>query len=394
MAETLEPPPMSDTDALKASFNTSLQEQTGVDPKATDTDDAHPGEQEPQLVPQKVETKVETKADKEESIVPDQFTGKTEANREEPQIEEIPVNAGTKQLRDVLARRDAKLKEQTQTLEELRKKLETAPITSSKEHDDRVAAALKRAQEAELRLEKVAYSESPKFQRFNAEHVAEISSAKSYLEGTEISPSILEIAANQTGQARLATLRNAGMDAETIAAVGPHLARADAIRRERDASLENWKANMTVEQQAQQAQAAQQEQQRQQQEQVVLNEVREAKMKDNPAFTKVPGHDKWNAMVEQNIRDAEDFAMGRKPLKDLFDLGYDGVSARTFKVMNAELTKKVNAQAEQIARLTAAQPGTGRAADPKAGEAGKPVDETSEYKASFNREMEKVNGRG
>lgn len=391
--ELQEAPPVAPTeqaenDALKANFNSAVAKETGIDP-ATTTDDTPDPALKPTLVPVK-ETKVDTKT--EESIVPEQFTGKPAEKKEEP-TDEIPVNAGTKQLRDVLARRDAKLKEFQVQVEDLRKKLETAPVSQSKEHEDMVRVANERAAKLEAELERAAYNRSPKFQRFESEHTAELTSAKSYLEGTDVSPTILEVAANQTGQARLKTLRDAGLDAETIAAVGPHLARADAIRRERDASLDNWKQSMTAEQEQSKAQQAHQEQQRQAQEQAVLKQVADEMTKNNPAFTKVDGHEKWNAMVDQNFKDAEDFAMGRKPLKELFELGYHGIGAKTMKLMNDELTKKCNSLTEQVSRLTAAQPGTGRSVDLKTITNGQPVNEVEEYKASFNREIAAVTGR-
>jgi hypothetical protein len=398
MPEVLEPPAtnQADSDSLKASFNTALKTETDLRPVPAEV----PAEVErnvqpdPTLAPDNPpEKKEDKKVEQSESIVPDQFTTK-EQKKPEVENEEIPVNAGTKQLRDVLARRDAKLKEQQATLAELRAKLETTPVNPSKEHEEMVRAANARAAELESKLERAAYADSPKFQRFNAEHTAEITTAKSYLEGTEISPTILDVAASQSGQARLKTLRDAGMDAETIAAVGPHLARADSIRRERDASLENWKQTHAQEIEQQKAQQTRQEQEQQAKEQVILNEVAAEKMKGNPAFTEVEGHPKWNAMVAQNKKDAEDFAFGRKPLKELFELGYDGVSARTLKVMNGELEKKLNALTEEVSRLRAVQPGTGTSVAATAGDVTKPTDETSEHKAAFNKAMEKLPGRG
>lgn len=391
MPDLLEPPPQTDTDALKASFNTAVAAQDTINPKAVAEEVIIEGDK-PTLVPVKAKEPPLEKA-KEESIVPDQFTKKPE-EKAAPVEEEIPINAGTKQLRDVLARRDAKLKEVQAHAEELRLKLEKAPVAGpSKEHEERIRLATERAEKLEAELERAAYNRSPKFQKFESEHTAELASAKSYLEGTEISATILDVAANQTGQARLKTLRDAGMDAETIAAVGPHLARADAIRRERDASLDNWKQNQTAEQEHAKSQQARQEQERQAQDQIVLKEVATRKMKDNPAFTKVDGHEKWNAMVDRNLKDAEDFAMGRKQLSELFEIGYDGIGARTQKIMYDEVKKEVVSLREEVGRLRAAQPGTGKSVDVKAGDATRPMDETSEHKNAFNAALANLPGR-
>lgn len=395
MPDILEPPApvaseKSDSDALKAAFNKAQQEQTGVDPAATNDDTPEP-EGKPALVPAKTKEK-EPVAAKEEPVVPAEFIEKPKA-KEEPVAEEIPQNAGAKQLREALARRDTKLKELQAEREEWKRKAESALVGLSKEQEDAHKAAIERAAQLEQKLERAAYAESPKFQRFNAEEAAELGSAKSYLEGTEINPGIIEAAARTAGQARLRLLRDAGMDTETIAAIGPHLARADAIRRERDASLENWKSGLAADQEAQRAQRAQEEERRVADEQKIFKQVGEKMKTTLEAFQRVDGHDKWNAMVEQNEKDAEAFFAGQKELPELAELAYEGVAARTTKLINNELRRQLNAANEELGRLRAAQPGTGHSADAKAGDSSVPVSEQEGYKRAFRDAQAQVGSR-
>lgn len=404
MPELAEPPApttpaeKSDLDALKSNFNTALQAETGVDPKATADDAPEPGAT-PALIPATTKPAETTTTD--ESIVPAQFTGKPAEEKKDETTEILTA----KDRGELVAKLGGKAQESFNKLEtaakakiaalqtqadELRKKLETAPAGPSKDHEEALRAASARATELEEKLERAAFAESPRFQKYDSEISAELTSAKAYLEGTSISPAVLEVAASQIGQNRLKTLRDAGMDSETIAAIGPHLARADAIRRERDASLEHWKADYTKEQEQTRQQAAQQETARQKQEQEVWDRVAAEMRGKHPAYTKVEGKDKWNAIVEQNEKMSEDFAMGRMPLDELFRLGREGVAARTVKLMNDELVKTNNALIEEVTRLKAAQPGTGHTNTTVS--TTKPTDEISEHKAAFNAALAQARG--
>lgn len=404
MPELAEPPApatpaeKSDLDALKSNFNTALQAETGVDPKATVDDAPEPGATHA-LVP--TTPKPADPASADDSIVPAQFTGKpAEEKKDDPT--EILTAEERAQLRSKLGSKAQENFDRLETAarakiaaiqaraDELQRKLETAPAGPSKEHEEALKAASARAAELEEKLERAAFADSPRFQKYGSEISAELTSAKAYLEGTSISPAVLEVAASQTGQNRLKTLRDAGMDPETIAAIGPHLARADAIRRERDASLEHWKADYTKEQEQTRQQAAQQEAARQKQEQEVWDRVATEMRGKHPAYTKVEGKDKWNAIVEQNEKMSEDFAMGRMPLDELFRLGREGVAARTVKLMNDELVKTNNALIEEVTRLKAAQPGTGHTNT--AVSTTKPTSDEESYKSNFNAALAQARG--
>lgn len=405
MPELAEPPvapsEQSDNDALKASFNTALQGQTGVDPKAATDDTPEPGAQ-PVLKPAKPATAAPAATPAaEESIVPEQFTT-TPKDEPKPDPTEILTAEERGQLVAKLGGKaqesfnrletasKAKVAALQAKLDEMTRKAETAPAGPSKEHEEALRAASERAAKLEEQLERAAFAESPRFQKFGSEITAELGTAKGYLEGTQISPAVLDLAASQAGQARLKTLRDAGMDSETIAAVGPHLARADAIRRERDGALDSWKTDHAREMEQHQAQQAQQKAALERQEKEVWDKVAAEMRGKHPAFTKVDGKDKWNALVDQNEKLSEDFAMGRMPLDELFRLGREGVAARTIKLMNDELVVKVNALTEEVGRLRAAQPGTGHTNTSTT--PAKPMNETEEHKAAFNRGLEQVRG--
>lgn len=377
-AETLEPPPISETesDQLKASFNASLKAETDKTPEP--------------------EVKIEEKKEPEgESIVPKELLQEKKEPTDEPLVSEEVRGS----LKGAVRQNFEKLETAAKTrIEALRKELAEAravkPVSQDAELLTKQAKeATERAAHLEAEFERVAYTQSPKYQRYGNEESAEIKSAKSYLEGGEINPAIIDAAAQTTGAARMKILKDSGMDAETIAVLSPHLARVDSIRRERDQSLEGWKANLANDQQQAKAHQEQQEGQRRAQEKAVYDGVMD-KMKTLPAFTRVEGNEKWNVLVDQNLKDAEDFAQGRKPLAELFELGFHGVANRTTLMMNQELTKQLNSANSELARLKAAQPGIGKAAQTETKKVDSSKDPIEHWKSTFNAAMEDVKTNG
>jgi hypothetical protein len=395
------PSEQSDNDALKSAFNTELAKQSGVNPQATE-DDAPPPDAAPTLKPApKQDAPPEQKQD--ESIVPPEFTGKPKAEEKK----EDPADILTAEERAQLtAKLGGKAQESFATLEkksrdriaalqaqlaDVQKKVETAPSGPSKDHEEALKAAVERERMLTEKLERAAFSESPKFQKFGADISAELTAAKAYL-GSDTPQGVIDVAAGLKGMERLKTLRDAGLDAETIAAIGPHLATADRIQRERDSSLESWKVEHTREQETARARQAQEEAARVKQERDVFESVKADITGKLPGFTKVDGHDKWNAKVDENFRMLEDFAMGKGDLKELFKLGAEGVAARTTAFINEELKRTVATLTEENSRLKAAQPGTGHTNTSPA--ASKPTSEADEYKASFNNALAQVRPGG
>jgi hypothetical protein len=388
------PAAQSESDALKSAFNTAMAEQAGVDPKAS-RDDTPAPDATPTLTPAKKEEPPAPNQDKAtESIVPEEFTGKPKTEEKKDNGDEILTTEERGALTSKLggkaqesfqkleAAAKAKIQAIQAQLTEARAKAEAAPSGPSKEQEEALKAAHERAMQLEEKLERAAYAESPKFRKFGADIDAELASAKSYL-GADTPQALIDVAAGLSGQARLKALRDAGLDAETIAALGPHLANADRIRRERDASLESWKTDHAREVETARTRQAQEEAARERQERAVLDEVKADITGKIPGFTKVDGHDKWNAKVDENFKMLEEFAMGRGPLKELIKLGAEGVAARTTAFINEELKKKVDALTEENSRLKAAQPGTG--STNTAVTTAKPVTEADEHRAAFNK---------
>ncbi len=95
-----------------------------------------------------------------------------------------------------------------------------------------------RIKEMEATLERSNFTMSPKYKAIVTEKNQAIEDAKQYLEGTEIDKSVIDLAARLTGPKRVAALRDAGLDAETIASISPFLAHADRKERESATALE------------------------------------------------------------------------------------------------------------------------------------------------------------
>lgn len=387
MPELQEPPPLTGAENLAADFDRALKAIT------PETDDVGREVEVEKVAPKKEVERVE-EHQVPDSLIPEEFLGKPKPEeKKSEQEEEIPANANAKMLRDALARKEGRIAAMQKELEQFKK----APVPNAgaaQEHVDALRAAEERATKLEQEFERVAYERSPKFKKFDADRSDEISAAKGYVEGSDISPSIIEAAAASHGSARVKLLRDNGVDTETISAIMPHLAAADRLQRERDSSLENWRASMEQETKQQTAKQRHEEQQRIADEQRVFKEVGDQMKKDNPAFTRVEGNARWNAIVEQNERDAEEFIAGSKPLPELMKLAYLGVSARTALLMKDEMTKKYHAAMDENARLKAAQPGTGKSVTASAVKSNPddPKQSASHYAESFDRHLAAAKG--
>lgn len=392
MPELQEPPPLTDSDRLKSAFNSELKAANGIDPTASGDEEQTEGT--PTLVPAKV--KDAPKEEKVDTLIPAEFIDKkTEVviPIDEPLVaEDVKQNLKGKaresfdKLETAAKTRIEKLQ---QELADARKQPVGAP---AKEHEDAYKAALERSAALEQELERSAYERSPKYQRFGTEEKAELGLAKSYLEGTNVNAAIIDAATHANGPARIKIMRESGMDAETIAAVGPHLARVDALRRERDASLENWRTTMTHDMEVQKAQAAQQEARRVADEASVYEKVSAEMQKNDPAFTLVEGNSKWNARVEENKRETLEFYKGKKSLEDIARIVHLGISAGTKDIMISELTRMLNEERSASARLKAAQPNTGTGGEKKTEKvnADDPKNSSQHYRSAFNAEMAAV----
>jgi hypothetical protein len=390
----------ADKQALMDSFNKSVAAEQGAS-----VDEAND-------VTKQTKTEVRTpikEAGKTESLIPAELMStvsgekkpdqqqQQQQQQDEPLVAEevrnqIPKGKARESFEKLENAAKAKIDRLHKEMAELKAKQTTTALPA--DYEAKLKETAERAAKLEQELERTAFERSPKFQRYGQEEKAELSTAKAYLEGTEVNPSILEVAANTTGAARVKLLQEAGLDPTTIALISSNLNRVDALRRERDASLTTWKQSMEVEQNQSKQFAEQQEQQRVAEEKRIYESTME-KFKTIPAFTRVDGQEKWNALVEQNFKDAEDFAFGRKSLPELFELGIRGTAQRTTELMNQELTRRLEEANTRLAKLTAAQPTVGSPADSdvRKPNTGNPVkDEEERWKQSFNSEKAKITG--
>lgn len=127
---------------------------------------------------------------------------------------------------------------------ELEKKIASGatPAAELEELRGKLTAAEERSRAISEDFEKVAFERSPKFKaQFGEREKTAIELAKSYLDGTEIKPEIVDLAAHATGRKRIEILQDAKLDESTISAVLPHLANFDTIQREKQSVLANWK---------------------------------------------------------------------------------------------------------------------------------------------------------
>lgn len=231
-----------------------------------------------------------------------------------------------------------------------------APVVTP-ELEERLKAAEQVAKEREAELERVAFERSPKFQRFIKESDAELASAKAYLEGSEVNPNVIDIASKTVGSKRVALLTESGMDASTIAAVTSHLARVDAINREREAAVENWKETNS-QWNAEQVKAAEAKAAAiKANEDKVFAEVGKKVAASLAPFQKVEGNDEWNSAVDQRLQEAQEFFDGKRPLNETSQLIYEGIAGRVYKDAFEDLRTKYNDLVAENERTKASRPG-------------------------------------
>lgn len=277
---------------------------------------------------------------------------------------EPPANASANSKANHAAMRKG-LERANSTIAELRTKLEAASKAPAApaELEERIKLAEQAVKDREAELERVAFERSPRFQKFVKEGDAELASAKSYVEGlktedgAEINPNVIDLAARTAGAKRVAILTDSGMDASTIAAVTSHLARADAINRDREAAIENWKEN-NVQYTAEQTRAAEAKAtQVKANEDKVFAEVGKKMAETLAPFQKVEGNDDWNTGVDQRLKEAQEFFDGKKPLHETAQLIHEGIAGRVYKDAFEDLRTKYNDLVAENERTKASRPG-------------------------------------
>jgi hypothetical protein len=223
---------------------------------------------------------------------------------------------------------------------------------------ERLTAAETAVKERDALIERVAFQQSPRFQKFVTEGEAELTAAKSYLEGSEINPNVIDVAAHTKGAKRIALLTESGMEPNVVSAVLSNLTRADAINRDRDAAQENWKttqsdwnAEQTKAQEAKAATAKSNEDK-------VFTEVGKKVAEDLAPFTTTKGENpEWDAGVDARFKEAQEYFDGKKPLQDTSRLIYEGLAGRVYKDAFEDLRTKYNELVAETGRIKAARPG-------------------------------------
>lgn len=300
----------------------------------------------------------------DDSGLPDELFGKpkepehkslsAELDAVEPPANQRAVG-NFKQLKELSKKHIAALEQQVAELK--RKPAEPAPDTAK--FQEQLKAEQDRRAALEAELERANFEASPRYKQFGAEMAQELASAKSYLEGTEINPNVLEIAARETGAKRLAILRENGVDPETIAAISPYMARIDRLGARRDVAVQDWKSTQEKWSADQQRQQQAEEERLRAEEDQVFNSTGEAVAQVFEPFRTIPGNDKWNAQVELLKTEAREFFNGSLPLEKLSEIAYYGVGAKVLHKAFHTLREKYEEQSKELAALKAAQPGTG-----------------------------------
>jgi hypothetical protein len=273
----------------------------------------------------------------------------------------LPKNAKPEQVASF-----AKLKEQAKKVIEEKvgriRELETKTGEGASRHEieaaqERIKAAETARAELEQTIERIAFTESPRFKQFINDEAATLTSAKSYFEGTEINPEIIEYAARATGAQRIKILTEAGADASLIGAVSPYLAQYDNIQRYKTGALENWKSEQSkwVEQNNAQQQAAQ-EQRRKSEDDVWTQTVHE--LSDLVPLRKFDKNDSWNTRSEELLRQAKAVYNGDGvDLKTVAERLIKGQAYDALDEVRIALTEELNKVLGENAKLKSARPG-------------------------------------
>lgn len=227
--------------------------------------------------------------------------------------------------------------------------------------NEELTAIKARAAELEAVVEKANFAMSDKFRAVVAEGESEIASAKSFLEGTEIDPAVIDLAARLRGPKRAAALREAGIDTDNIALIGTHLAENDRIEARKAHMLEHAKTERAQwEQQAAAQKEAQLVAERAEEDRVYAEVGAEIAKLFEP-FQKIPGADKWNADVDALTQQAKEFFNGKMTIKEMAEIAYYGVGAKKIHRMFHTQRAEVKALKEQLSKLKVAQPAQGSA---------------------------------
>ena len=346
----------------------------------------------------KVEVPPATRANLPEELI----TGK----KPEPKVDEaiaeldamvLPKNAKPEQVASF-----AKLKEQAKKVIEEKigriNELESKTSEGASRHEiealhERIKAEETRAKEFEQTIERLAFTESPRFKKFLNDEAETLTNAKSYFEGTEINPEIIEYAARVGGAQRIKILTEAGADPNLIGAVSPYLAEYDKIQRYKAGALENWKAEQSkwVEQNNAQQQAAA-EQRKKAEDDVWTQTVHE--LSDLVPLRKFDKNDSWNTRSDELIQRAKTVYNGEGvDLKTVAERLIKGEAYDALDEVRVALTEELQNVLKENARLKSAKPGASNGQAPASIGNDANLTEDQRRKQTFNREMGAARGQ-
>lgn len=233
------------------------------------------------------------------------------------------------------------------------------PAAADPEQSEAAKNAIARAAELELELERAAFERSPKYKELVTEGQTAIAQAKSYLEGTEVDPSVIDRAASLTGAKRLAVLRDADLDATAVGAIAAHLAEHDKLSAKRESLLAQHKTIAGEYEAQQRATAEAKELALQQQEEKTFHTVL-SKVKGNfPALQPYEGNEAWNKQVEERLALAAEYYNGKRSLEETAEITIAGVAYAVENRRANILAERLKAAVAENAKLKAAQPGGG-----------------------------------
>lgn len=217
--------------------------------------------------------------------------------------------------------------------------------------------AAKRASDIEEQWARASFETSPRFQaRYGAAEKNSLESAKAYLEGTEIDPRIIDIAAQMQGKKRLDLLSEAGADDKLIAAVTSHLANYDLIQKDKQTALENWRSEGQRWQEEDAARAEAEAAQRKTNEDRVWGSVLVRNSTLLPFRSSK--NEQWNSRAKDLQTRAKDIYNGDgADMETMADIVQKGVAYDAVEEINQQLVEKVKNLTAENATLKSARPG-------------------------------------
>ncbi len=406
----------TDMEFSKSNFNAQMEAAKTAEPneKTEPTETEFPPSTEP-----KPESKPEPEAVPEKGTtddkvqIPTELTPAARANlpeelltgkKPEPKVDDaiaeidamvLPKNAKPEQVASF-----SKLKEQSKRVIEEKlariNELESKTSEGASRHEieaaqERVKAAETARKELESTLERVAFTESPRFKQFLNDEVATLANAKTYFEGTEINPDIIEYAARLSGSKRIQVLTEAGADPNIIAAVSPYLAQFDNIQRHKAGALENWKVEAAQNAEQYKVQQEAQQQQRRKSEDEVWSQV-QTDLSNLVPYRKFDKNDSWNSRADELLQKAKTVYNGDGvDLKEVGTIIGKGMAYDALDEVRIAVTEELNKALQENARLKSAKPGAsnGQAAAISSNGNLSPMDQS---KSRFNQEMAAARG--